>query len=185
MAKKVSKKKVAASAGGFAESFKATASSVITEVEKAGDVVLAEVKEGLGTVTDKVADTAKGMNETQAAKMLKTLVGEIEEIGNGHIVAQRVQHQHHDVVAAQEGGEEKGRGQEEGNREEEGRCQKEGKREENDGEENDGEENDRQEKGDGEEKGGTQEKGRKEKGDGEKEGYGQPLSKRCCRDADL
>ncbi|MGB5253541.1 MAG: hypothetical protein WBN68_12545, partial [Sedimenticolaceae bacterium] len=61
MAKKASKKKVSASTGGFAESFKATASSVISEVEKAGDVVLTEVKEGLSTVTDKVADTAKGM----------------------------------------------------------------------------------------------------------------------------
>jgi hypothetical protein len=82
MAKKASKKKVSASKGGFAESFKATASSVIGEVEKAGDVVLNEVKDGLGIVTDKVAETAKGVTETQAAKMLKTLVDEIEEIGN-------------------------------------------------------------------------------------------------------
>ena len=82
MAKKASKKKVSASKGGFAESFKATASSVIGEVEKAGDVVLNEVKDGLGIVTDKVAETAKGVTETQAAKMLKTLVDEVEEIGN-------------------------------------------------------------------------------------------------------
>jgi len=90
MAKKTSKatrKKTSAKPKSLARTVKGTATAVLGEVEKAGDMVLTEVKDGLGAVTDKITTTAKGMAETQAALILKKLVDEVEEIGSGVVDA--------------------------------------------------------------------------------------------------
>lgn len=64
-----------------------TAGSIVEEVEKASETVLTEVKSGIGTVANKVADVARSSADTladsQAGHLLKTLVGEIQEIGEG------------------------------------------------------------------------------------------------------
>lgn len=85
MAKKTTKKKSAAKTGGLADSAKGTAASILGEVEKAGEVILGEIKVGLGTVSGKVANTAKSVTETKAAQILKSLVDEVEEI-SGNLV---------------------------------------------------------------------------------------------------
>jgi hypothetical protein len=87
MAKKVTNKKTAAGKGGLANSVKAKASTVITEAEQAGENVLSEVRDGLGAVTDRIAATVKTVSETQAARTLKNLLGEVEEIGSDVIEA--------------------------------------------------------------------------------------------------
>lgn len=87
MAKKVTNKKKAAGKGGLANSVKAKASTVITEAEQAGENVLSEVRDGLGAVTDRIAATVKTVSETQAARTLKNLLGEVEEIGSDVIEA--------------------------------------------------------------------------------------------------
>lgn len=81
MAKKTTKKTATRKQGGVGKSVKTTAGAIIGEVEKAGDLVLKEVREGLGTVTDKVASTARSLSETQAAKLVKSLAEDVEAIG--------------------------------------------------------------------------------------------------------
>ena len=87
MAKKVSKKKTAAASAGLSDAVKETASAAVAEIERAGEHVLSEVKDGLEAVTDKVAATAKSVSSSQAGQALKTLAGEVEEIGSGMVAA--------------------------------------------------------------------------------------------------
>ena len=87
MAKKLSKKKNVAKKSDITKTVKTTASTVINEVEKAGDFVVGEVKDGLGAVTDKISAAAKTVAETQAAQVLKGLIEEVETIGSDLIDA--------------------------------------------------------------------------------------------------
>ena len=87
MAKKLSKKKNVAKKSDITKTVKTTASTVINEVEKAGDFVVGEVKDGLGAVTDKISAAAKTVAETQAAQVLKSLIEEVETIGSDLIDA--------------------------------------------------------------------------------------------------
>ncbi len=87
MAKKSSKKKNVAKKSDITKNVKTTASTVINEVEKAGDLVIGEVKDGVGAVTDKISTAAKTVAETQAAQVLKSLIEEVETIGSDLIDA--------------------------------------------------------------------------------------------------
>lgn len=86
MAKKTSKKKATEGTDSLADSARGTAASILGEVEKAGEVILGEIKGGLGTVSDKLTHTAKSVAETRAAQLLKSLVDEVEEI-SGNLVS--------------------------------------------------------------------------------------------------
>jgi hypothetical protein len=92
MAKKRAKKKSAGSKQGITGSVKSTASALINEIEKAGEVVITEIKGGVVAVTDKILSTAKTVSETSVAQTLKSLVGEVEEIGGDVVdaVSQRL-----------------------------------------------------------------------------------------------
>ena len=81
MAKKSSKKNVAKKSD-VTKTVKTTASTVINEVEKAGELVIGEVKDGVGAVTDRISAAAKTVAETQAAQVLKSLIEEVETIGS-------------------------------------------------------------------------------------------------------
>ena len=85
--KKSSKDQATGKKSGIADTVMATASTVIKEVEKVGDFFLTEVRDGLSTVTDKIATTAKGVTEIQARQGLKSLVKEVEEIGDSVVEA--------------------------------------------------------------------------------------------------
>ena len=84
--KRTSSKKRAADKG-IAAKVKATATSVVDELENASDVVLKEVRDGLAVVTDKASKTAKSAADTQAAHLLKGLIDEIEETGETLLAA--------------------------------------------------------------------------------------------------
>ena len=82
MARKPTKKRAATHEGDITENIKSTTTAAIGEMEKAGELLLSEVKQGLGAVTDKISSTAKSVSETQFAQALKTLVDDVETIGN-------------------------------------------------------------------------------------------------------
>jgi hypothetical protein len=92
MEKEGSKEKAADSKQGIGGTVKSTASALINEVEKVGEVISAEIKGGVVLVTDKISSTAKTVSETQVAQTLMSLAGEVEQIGGDVIdaVSQRI-----------------------------------------------------------------------------------------------
>ena len=79
---------------GLGATIKGTALGVVDEVEKAGGVVLDELKSTIDFITGKVADTAKVAADTgvavkdvvtskQVTDQLHALVREVEEVGEG------------------------------------------------------------------------------------------------------
>ncbi|MGD8911716.1 MAG: hypothetical protein PVI97_05690 [Candidatus Thiodiazotropha sp.] len=87
MAKKSSKSKKTESTQGIADIVMSSASVIINEIEKAGELVLSEVKDGVVAVTEKLSSTARSVSETQMAQLMKTVIDEVEEIGNDVIDA--------------------------------------------------------------------------------------------------
>lgn len=85
MAKKAVRKKVArkkaAMESGVGSSIQAAVVSIINEVDKASDSVFVELRNGLGTVTDKVTGVAKNIAESAPAQTLFGLIEDVEEIG--------------------------------------------------------------------------------------------------------
>jgi hypothetical protein len=89
---KRAKAKSAGSKQGITGAVKSTASALINEIEKVGEVVVSEIKGGVVAVTDKISTTSKSVSETQVAQTLMNLVGEVEGIGGDVIdaVSQRI-----------------------------------------------------------------------------------------------
>ena len=91
MAKKgKSKKKQSTARPGVGDALKHTAAGLLEEVEKAGEVVLSEIKESFDFLSGKVADTAKYAAETTIAvkdkvttEQLQALLKEVEDVGEG------------------------------------------------------------------------------------------------------
>jgi len=88
--KRKSKKKQSKARPGVGDTLKHTASGLLDEVEKAGEVVLGEIKDSFDFLSGKVADTAKYAAETTIAvkdkvttEQLQALLKEVEDVGEG------------------------------------------------------------------------------------------------------
>ena len=90
--KRVSTKRKTAGLSGIGKTVSSRAGVVVDEVEKAGEFMLREIREGFDVVTDKASHavkaaaeasvTVKGkVTETQPKELLKDFVSEVEEIG--------------------------------------------------------------------------------------------------------
>jgi hypothetical protein len=88
--KRKAKKKAGKATAGVGSTIRQTATGLLDEVEKAGEVVLAEIKDSFEFISGKVADTARYAAETTVAvkdkvttQQLQTLLKEVEEVGEG------------------------------------------------------------------------------------------------------
>ena len=91
MAKKTQARKTPSATTRITSTVATAVSAVVDEVEKVSDVILKEVREGFTSVSDTVSDaagkTADTVASTQAGKVLKSLITEVEELGEDLIAS--------------------------------------------------------------------------------------------------